>query len=173
MNSGIRGPVSGGGGASRPVERGTAGAGDGAGGGAATAGHHLGRDAGRVVDEVSLHVDGLDPSWYRLEPEQLSLFPGAGETATLSVQLPPEAVAGSYPCRVLAASRKGRRRAGRIDLNLDVPATGSLSLILEPNASRTANREARYGRVCRATRGTPSATCVSRRPTRRAPWSSA
>ena len=96
-----------------------------------------------MVDEVSLHVDGLDPSWYRLEPERLSLFPGAGETATLSVQLPPEAVAGSYPFRVLAASREGGAAPAGIDLNLDVPATGSLSLILEPTR-RTANREARY-----------------------------
>jgi hypothetical protein len=96
-----------------------------------------------VVDEVSLHVEGLDPSWYRLEPERLNLFPGASGTATLSLQLPEPAVAGRYPFRVLATLREAGGAPAGVDVSLDVPATGAIALILEPTR-RIANREARY-----------------------------
>src|SRR5438105_958130 len=65
------------------------------------------RNDGALVDEVRLHVEGLDPAWVRLSSDSLRLLPGSQTDVHLEVQVPAGAPAGWSPFRVIATTHSG------------------------------------------------------------------
>src|SRR5262245_50554672 len=64
-------------------------------------------NAGNVVDAFDLSVRDLDPAWYTLTPERVSLFPHAEATVGLVVHPHAQglAPAGDYTFEIVARSR--------------------------------------------------------------------
>jgi hypothetical protein len=65
------------------------------------------RNAGEAVDQYSMEVDGLPPSWYALDAQSLTLFPGDSVELRARVNVPQEsgAISGAYPFAIAARSR--------------------------------------------------------------------
>lgn len=89
---------------------------------------------GQVVDAFNLGINSLDPSWYTIAPQQVSLFPQASGTATLQIRLPAGAAApaGSYSFELVATSRDKPTDSTAVSMLVQVTAGGELSLDLEP-----------------------------------------
>ena len=95
------------------------------------------QNRGRVVDELSIRIEGLPAEWVRLSTDRVPLLPNAQEQLTI-VFLPPrraEAIASTYPFRVTATSREHRSTA-MVKGMLEVLPFQGLALSLQPVRSR-------------------------------------
>ncbi len=79
---------------------------------------------GEAVGQYELSVGGIDPSWARFEPNQLSAFPGDSAQAWLVLSPPVGTLGAIYPVTVVAASLGGPAAQARSTLNLTVRSTG-------------------------------------------------
>jgi hypothetical protein len=93
------------------------------------------RNRASVVDQYTLTVEGLEPTWWEITPPAVSLFPGEQASATLSLHLPPGAVAGDYSATLRAVSADDRGRFATAPFSLEVVAAGVIGLVLEPKVS--------------------------------------
>ncbi len=89
---------------------------------------------GSVVDAFDLQVRGLDPSWYTLTPERVSLFPGAKAAAVLQLRAPATALAnaGTYTAEVVATSRDAPTESTSVAVQVVIAAQSELSVAIEP-----------------------------------------
>src|SRR5687768_2686632 len=93
------------------------------------------KNAGYVVDAFDLTVRGLNPTWYTIVPERLSLFPHASGSATLQIKPPVEqanVLAGDYAFEAIATSRDVPGESGVVPMRLWLAAIGDLSIGIEP-----------------------------------------
>jgi hypothetical protein len=92
-----------------------------------------------IVDQIELHVEGVDPSWLTISTTSLELFPGAAGTFTVDIQLPehPAPAAGVQQIQVAAVSRADASNVARIELPLEVLATGAVAVTLSPQRVNT------------------------------------
>ncbi|HYP19510.1 MAG TPA: hypothetical protein VEY08_05495, partial [Chloroflexia bacterium] len=65
------------------------------------------RNAGDVVDQYRVEIDGIDPSWYTITIPKVSLFPGDNAQIPILVNAPKGAklTAGQYPFEVRVISQ--------------------------------------------------------------------
>lgn len=65
------------------------------------------RNAGDVVDQYRVEIDGIDPSWYTITVPKVSLFPGDNAQIPILVNAPKGAklTAGQYPFEVRVISQ--------------------------------------------------------------------
>lgn len=91
-------------------------------------------NGGYVVDAFDVSVRRLDPSWYTLTPERVSLFPHASTTVTLQIKPPAQlsALAGNYEFEVVATSRDSPTDSASIPMRVRLAAVGELALGIEP-----------------------------------------
>jgi hypothetical protein len=94
------------------------------------------RNGAGVVDEIALHLEGLDPSWYQLEPQRFNLFPDAEGVATLTLSIPEGVPAGTFPFRLVAVSRQAPDAPVTAEASLAVAAVSQLGLMLVPPRRR-------------------------------------
>src|SRR5688572_16781440 len=90
---------------------------------------------GRTLDRLALRLDGLDPSWYRLEPAQVTLRPGEQSEVQLTFTVPAAAPAGLHPYRVLAVSASGGERT-ILQSAIEVSTLADLQLEVLPYRQR-------------------------------------
>src|SRR5919202_1061350 len=98
------------------------------------------RNDGTLVDEVRLHVEGLDPAWYQLSPPSLRLLPGGQADVRLEVQVPAGASAETLAFRVVATAQSAPDEPVAVDATLEVAATGPGGLELTLHPQRVAAR---------------------------------
>jgi hypothetical protein len=112
--------------------------------------------SGEVVEQYTLAVDGLEPTWWELDPESLSLFPGDSAASTLRLRIPEGAAPGAYAFRVTVTPRTAGAGAG-VDGRLEVSgAVERVELSLAPARQHTRRRATFVVRV--ANRGTGAAS---------------
>jgi hypothetical protein len=72
------------------------------------------RNNTQSVDQYGIEIEGLEPGWYSLDVQSLSLFPGDSYDGKLTVRIPPEStpIAGSYPFSVTVRSRSNPQVSG-------------------------------------------------------------
>jgi hypothetical protein len=87
------------------------------------------RNTGDVVDEIVLHLEGLDPSWFSLSVSAVRLFPGEDQAVQLELKAPPTATAGPHAFRVAATSRARPTDATTIDATLTVARLTGAGLV--------------------------------------------
>jgi hypothetical protein len=87
-----------------------------------------------IVDQYSIEVDGLDPSWYTIPTSEVSLFPQDQERARITLHPPsaPEAQAGKYDLMVRVISRENPTERTSVPAILEVLATLALEVGLSP-----------------------------------------
>lgn len=72
------------------------------------------RNASDAVDQYGLEVDGLPPSWYELDVQSLTLFPGDSMDFKVKVLVPEGsgAISGAYPFGIGARSKTNPAAVG-------------------------------------------------------------
>jgi hypothetical protein len=87
-----------------------------------------------IVDQYSIEVDGLDPSWYSLPVSEVSLFPQDQERARISLHPPsaPAAQAGKHDFTVRVTSRENPAERTSVPATLEVLPTLDLEAGLSP-----------------------------------------
>jgi len=72
------------------------------------------RNGGPTVDQYGIEVEGLEPGWYALDVQSLSLFPGDSFDGKLTLRVPQGSrpVAGAYPFTVHVRSRSNPAISG-------------------------------------------------------------
>jgi hypothetical protein len=108
-------------------------------------GHHLPAtlvvdNAGPIVDEFRLYVEGLDPGLSSLEPDVVRLFPHSQTTATLTVRAPDAALAGTYRFRVVATCSRDPSITASVDASLEIATVGGIELEAVPSRLRGRRR---------------------------------
>ncbi len=86
-----------------------------------------------LVDEVSVSLEGIDPSWVQVIPEHLPVFAQGQATARVVLRPPadsPRALAGIYPLRVRASSQENPGQEGEASSELEVQLVGDYRLYL-------------------------------------------
>src|SRR4051812_32673767 len=92
-----------------------------------------------VVDQLTLQVQGIDPTWFSLGESSASLFPGGQQAFIVPLQLPEnEAVnAGTYPVILSVTSRDDPSSRATFEVPIEVRPTGTIELIITPQAVTT------------------------------------
>jgi hypothetical protein len=96
------------------------------------------RNAGNVVDEFRFEVVGLDPTWAKVEPEVLPLFPGDEGTVIVHVTPPrlPTTPVGHLPFGVKVVSREDPESTVVEEGTLNIGPFSEISAELVPRSSR-------------------------------------
>lgn len=107
---------------------------------------------GNVVDEFTIEIEGLDPTWYTLDAHSVSLFPGDNGQITLRITLPRGmgAVAGEYPFVLRARSEDAPTRFAQVNGVVQVETQSSFDIALQPR--RVTGRRGNY-RITLSNRG--------------------
>ena len=92
------------------------------------------RNLGQSVDQLTLQVEGLDPSWYTLPVSSVALFPNDQDNLKIILHPPKtdEAKAGSYPFRFKVTSQENPDETASVDLAIQIRALPELELQLSP-----------------------------------------
>jgi hypothetical protein len=87
-----------------------------------------------IVDQYSIAVDGLAPSWYTVPVSEVSLFPQDQERVRIALHPPSgaEARAGAYDFAVRVTSRENPAERTSIPASLEVLPTLALEVGLSP-----------------------------------------
>ena len=66
------------------------------------------RNLGQSVDQLTLNIDGLDPSWYTLPVSSVALFPNDQDNLKIILHPPkiPETKSGFYYLHVIVVSQE-------------------------------------------------------------------
>src|SRR5689334_12745976 len=82
---------------------------------------HIANDT-RIIDEVGIQVEGLDPNWYTLERSAARVLPGEAVDVVLRFHLPdvPPPLAGRYAAALRLQARADGASGRRIPFVLDV-----------------------------------------------------
>jgi hypothetical protein len=79
---------------------------------------------GDTVGQYSLDVSGIDPSWVRLEPRQMGIFPADKAVAQLTIHTPANSVSATYRVVIRAANQLNSSDTTLAKLNLTVQSIG-------------------------------------------------
>lgn len=95
-------------------------------------------NTGAIVDQFTLSLNGLDSDWYMLEPNSITLFPGASGQAELSVYPPTgtTSAAGAYPITVDIASASAPDGGGTFNSTINVGTVGQLGMEVRPSTAQ-------------------------------------
>jgi uncharacterized membrane protein len=90
------------------------------------------RNLGQTVDQLTLSIDGLDPSWYTLPVSSVALFPNDQDNLRILLH-PPKTVetkAGAYPFHIKVISQENPEETATADASLEIRALPRLELDL-------------------------------------------
>jgi 5-hydroxyisourate hydrolase-like protein (transthyretin family) len=103
-------------------------------------------NTGDLIGGYALRVLGADPSWVRLETDQLSLFPGASQVVTIEVTIPEGIAAGERRIAVQVRELTPPHAHAVEEIELLVPAAPAVHLQLDP-VTVYGGRRASFGAV--------------------------
>jgi uncharacterized membrane protein len=102
-------------------------------GGAAEAEATL-HNLGQSVDQLTLSIDGLDPSWYSIPVSSVALFPNDQDKLKIIIHPPKtaETKAGSYPFQVKVTSQENPEETNTVDLAIEIQALPEMEVNISP-----------------------------------------
>lgn len=102
------------------------------------------RNLGQSVDQLTLSVDGLDPSWYILPVSSVALFPNDQDNLKIILHPPktPETKGGSYPFHISVVSQENPDEKFIVDVTLEIQALPEVDLSISP--PNTSGRKGTY-----------------------------
>jgi hypothetical protein len=93
-------------------------------------------NAGTIVDQYIVRVEGLDPNWWSLSNDRPSLFPGDEVTLSLEVRTPVAQAAGSYSFRVVATSVSSPSQQAAVEGTVMIEGKAAVKSRLQPQRAR-------------------------------------
>lgn len=103
-------------------------------------------NTGDLIGGYTLRVLGADPSWVRVDAEQLSLFPGTSETVVVTVTIPEGITAGDRRIAIQVRELTPPHANAVEEIELHVPAAPAVHLQLDP-VTVYGGRRASFGAV--------------------------
>lgn len=103
-------------------------------------------NTGDLIGGYTLRVLGADPSWVRLETEQLSLFPGTSQAVVINLTIPEGIAAGDRRIAVQVRELTPPHATAVEEIELHVPAAPAVHLQLDP-VTVYGGRRASFGAV--------------------------
>ena len=79
---------------------------------------------GDTVGQYSLDVSGVDPTWIKLDPQQMGIFPGDRAIAQLNLRTPENSVSATYKVVIRAANQVDPADTALAALSLTVQSVG-------------------------------------------------
>ena len=88
----------------------------------------------QIVDQFTIGLEGVDPTWYELSVASVSLFPGDKDEVKITIHPPKtaETKAGSYPFTVKAVSGADPQEFTAAEASLEVHTFAELSVEMSP-----------------------------------------
>jgi len=111
-------------------------------------------NTGTVIGGYHLRILGADPSWVRLDAENLSLFPESTETVLARIEIPPGVGAGDRRIAVQVREVTPPQAVAVAEVELTVPGRESVRMSLSP-MSVTCGKKGRFSVVAENTGNTP------------------
>lgn len=111
-------------------------------------------NTGSVIGGYHLRILGADPSWVRLDAENLSLFPETTQTVLATVEIPPGVGAGDRRIAVQVREITPPQAVAVAEIELTVPGRESVKMSLSP-MSVTCGKKGRFSVVAENTGNTP------------------
>lgn len=108
----------------------------------------------KVIGGYHIRMLGADPSWVRLDAENLSLFPETSETVLATVQIPRGVGAGDRRIAVQVRETTPPQAVAVAEIELVVPGRESVRMGLSP-LSITCGKRGRFSVVAENTGNTP------------------
>ena len=92
------------------------------------------RNLGQTVDQLTISIDGLDPSWCTLPVSSVALFPNDQDNLKIILHPPKtaETTAGSYPFRINVTSQENPEETATVDLTIEIQTLPEMELSLSP-----------------------------------------
>ena len=89
---------------------------------------------GQTVDQLTISLDGLDPSWYTLPVSSVALFPNDRDTLRIILHPPKtdQVKAGSYPFHIKVNSQENPEEMATVDLTIEIRALPEIALTISP-----------------------------------------
>jgi hypothetical protein len=103
-------------------------------------------NTGELIGGYALRVLGADPSWVRLDKDQLSLFPGASESVVVYLTVPEGIAAGDRRIAIQVRELTQPFDNAVEEIELHVPAAPAVHLQLDP-VTVYGGRRASFGAV--------------------------
>ncbi len=103
-------------------------------------------NTGDLIGGYTLRVLGADPSWVRLETDQLSLFPGTSQTVVVNLTIPEGIAAGDRRIAIQVRELTPPNANAVEEIELHVPAAPAVHLQLDP-VTVYGGRRASFGAV--------------------------
>ncbi|MEO9202945.1 MAG: carboxypeptidase regulatory-like domain-containing protein, partial [Mycobacterium sp.] len=111
-------------------------------------------NTGTVIGGYHLRILGADPSWVRLDAENLSLFPETTQTVMATIEIPRGVGAGDRRIAVQVREITPPQAVAVAEIELVVPSHESVKLSLSP-LSVTGGKKGRFSVVAENTGNTP------------------
>jgi len=94
------------------------------------------RNLGQTVDQFTISIDGIDPSWYTLPVSSVALFPNDQDNLRIILHPPRSTTikAGSYPFRINVASQENPEEKATTDLAIEIRALAELEISISPQS---------------------------------------
>ena len=86
---------------------------------------------GDDVGQYVLDIQGLDPAWIKLEPQQMGVFPGDSSTAQLHLRPPQDSASATFKVLIRATNQTDLTDQGQAVLTLTVQRIGEPAIIPE------------------------------------------
>jgi beta-lactamase class A len=99
-----------------------------------------------LLDQVEIHIDGVDPAWVELIPLVQTFYPLAPATARILIHPPQDlaqSVAGIYPLVIRSRLQENAGQEGRTTTDLEIQLVGDYEINLVEKEAR-ATQEASY-----------------------------
>ncbi|HEX8080038.1 MAG TPA: carboxypeptidase regulatory-like domain-containing protein [Jatrophihabitans sp.] len=103
-------------------------------------------NTGDLIGGYALRVLGADPSWVRLETDQLSLFPGTSQAVVVNLTIPEGIAAGDRRIAIQVRELTPPNANAVEEIELHVPAAPAVHLQLDP-VTVYGGRRASFGAV--------------------------
>ena len=96
------------------------------------------RNTGNVVEVFSVHIDGIDSSWYSLPVSSVSLFPGAKEEICIALVAPTglASKSGTYEVSIKISSKRDPALMKSAMMQLELGSVASYDLDLIPKQQK-------------------------------------
>jgi hypothetical protein len=101
---------------------------------------------GDTVGQYSLDVSGIDPTWIKLDPRQMGIFPGDRAAAQLNFHTPANSVSATFRVVIRAVNQVDPADTTLATLNLTIQSTGQageFTLVHEKPVSQPDQQAAR------------------------------
>jgi len=97
-----------------------------------------------IVDQYTVDVTGLDPSWLEVSPSRISLFPQDADQVAIKLHPPLSARAGTYELVVVVRSRENEIERTQVEATIDVSAVFRYDVSLSPQRKSTVSNRATF-----------------------------